>query len=211
MVHAITGQVEGDLRTGEGVALPVSLVVMVLVFGGFLAAGLPLAGALASIAGALASLLAFTTFLDLDATVVNVVTILGLGLCIDYGLLLVSRFREERAPSPGRPGRMPPPLRTTPPPVTPLPVTPLPRTASARGQRRSGRRPTAGAARGSRRTPPGVRTARGRRTTRWSPPWGAPSRWPGARCCSPGSSWRSACAGCSSSRPRSCGPSARRG
>ena len=41
------------------------------------------------------SLLAFSYVLDLDATVVNVVTVLGLGLCIDYGLLVVSRFREE--------------------------------------------------------------------------------------------------------------------
>ncbi len=95
LVHDITHQVEVDLRTGEGVALPISLVVMVLVFGGFLAAGMPLAGAIASIGGALASLYGFSRVIDLDATVVNVVTILGLGLCIDYGLLIVSRFREE--------------------------------------------------------------------------------------------------------------------
>ena len=95
LVDAITGQIEVDLRTGEGIALPVSLLVMALVFGGFIAAGMPIAGAIASIAGALASLFAFSTFLDLDATVVNVVSVLGLGLCIDYGLLMVSRFREE--------------------------------------------------------------------------------------------------------------------
>jgi RND superfamily putative drug exporter len=95
LVHDITHQVEVDLRTGEGVALPISLLVMVLVFGGFLAAGMPLAGAIASIGGALASLYGFSRAIDLDATVVNVVTILGLGLCIDYGLLIVSRFREE--------------------------------------------------------------------------------------------------------------------
>lgn len=95
LVTEIVDQVEADLRTGEGVALPISLAVMVLVFGGFLAAGMPLAGAIASIAGALASLYAFASVIDLDATVVNVVTVLGLGLCIDYGLLVVSRFREE--------------------------------------------------------------------------------------------------------------------
>jgi RND superfamily putative drug exporter len=87
--------VETDLRTGESIALPVSMLVMVVVFGGFLAAGMPIAGALASIAGALASLLGFSYLIDLDASVVNVVTVLGLGLCIDYGLLIVSRFREE--------------------------------------------------------------------------------------------------------------------
>ncbi|KQX66728.1 MMPL family transporter [Angustibacter sp. Root456] len=95
LVDEITHRVEVDLRTGEGVALPISLVVMVLVFGGFIAAGVPLLGAVASIGGGLAALWGFSQVIDLDATVVNVVTILGLGLCIDYGLLIVSRFREE--------------------------------------------------------------------------------------------------------------------
>ena len=77
-----------------------------MVFGGFVAAGMPILGAVASIAGALASLLAFSYVIDLDATVVNVVTVLGLGLCIDYGLLTVSRFREElRARAQGMPAR----------------------------------------------------------------------------------------------------------
>ncbi len=95
LVAAIVAQIPKDLRTGEGIALPVSFLVMVVVFGGFLAAGLPVLGAIASIAGALASLLGFSYALDLDATSVNVVTVLGLGLSIDYGLLTVSRFREE--------------------------------------------------------------------------------------------------------------------
>ena len=95
IVDAITGQVEEDLRTGEAVALPIALVVMVLVFAGFLAAAMPMAGALASIAGGLGSVYGLSHVLDMDASVVNVVTILGLGLSIDYGLLIVSRFREE--------------------------------------------------------------------------------------------------------------------
>lgn len=95
LFDAITGQVEKDLVRGELIALPVSLLVMVLVFGGFLAAGMPIAGAIASIGGALAALLGFSYLIDLDAAVVNVVTVLGLGLCIDYGLLIVSRYREE--------------------------------------------------------------------------------------------------------------------
>jgi RND superfamily putative drug exporter len=65
------------------------------VFGGVLAAGYPVLGAVASIAGALAIMLGFSYVQDLDANAVNVVTVLGLGLCIDYGLLVVSRFREE--------------------------------------------------------------------------------------------------------------------
>jgi len=95
IVGAINEQVETDLRTGETIALPIALLIMVLVFGGFLAAAMPMAGALASIAGGLAVLLGFSYVLDLDASVVNVVTLLGLGLSIDYGLLIVSRFREE--------------------------------------------------------------------------------------------------------------------
>jgi len=95
IVHEITSQVQHDLRTGEAVTLPIALVVMVLVFGGFLAAAMPMAGALASIAGGLAVTLGLTYVMDVDAAVVNVVTVLGLGLSIDYGLLIVSRFREE--------------------------------------------------------------------------------------------------------------------
>ncbi|QCB93657.1 MMPL family transporter [Cellulomonas shaoxiangyii] len=95
IVDEITHQVEEDLRTGEVVALPIALAVMVLVFGGFLAAAMPMAGALASIGGGLGTVLALTYVMDVDAAVVNVVTVLGLGLSIDYGLLVVSRFREE--------------------------------------------------------------------------------------------------------------------
>ncbi len=95
LVESITGQVETDLRTGEAVALPLSLLIMIVIFGGFAAASVPIAGAIASIAGGLGSLLLFSYVLDLDASVVNVVTVLGLGLCIDYSLLVVSRYREE--------------------------------------------------------------------------------------------------------------------
>lgn len=95
LIDEVVGQVETDMKVGEGLALPFSFVVMVVVFGGFLAAGIPIAGAIASIGGALASLWGFSHVIDLDATVVNIVSVLGLGLCIDYGLLVVSRFREE--------------------------------------------------------------------------------------------------------------------
>ena len=100
----ITDQIEVDLRTGEGIALPLSFALMVVVFGGFIAAGMPIAGAIASIGGGLAALYVFSYVIDLDAAVVNVVTLLGLALCIDYGLLVVSRAREElRAIAQGRP------------------------------------------------------------------------------------------------------------
>src|SRR5699024_6594363 len=89
------------------IALPLSLLVMVVVFGGFLAAGMPIVGALASIAGGMGVLLGFAQVIELDAVVVNVVTVLGLGLSIDYGLLIVSRYRQEAgrpAASPARAG-----------------------------------------------------------------------------------------------------------
>lgn len=95
LVDEVVGQVASDMKVGEGLALPVSFIVMVVVFGGFLAAGIPIVGAIAAIGGALASLWGFSHVIDLDATVVNIVSVLGLGLCIDYGLLVVSRFREE--------------------------------------------------------------------------------------------------------------------
>ncbi|MEO5743910.1 MAG: MMPL family transporter, partial [Terracoccus sp.] len=95
VLKAITSTIERDLLRGEGIALPLTFLVMLFVFGGFLAAGMPIIGAVVSIGGALLSLFGFSHALDLDATVVNIVTLLGLGLSIDYGLLIVSRFREE--------------------------------------------------------------------------------------------------------------------
>jgi putative drug exporter of the RND superfamily len=95
IITAITTTVERDLIRGEGIALPLTFIVMFFVFAGFIAAGMPIIGAFVSIGGALLSLFAFSHLVDLDATVVNIVTLLGLGLSIDYGLLTVSRFREE--------------------------------------------------------------------------------------------------------------------
>ena len=94
-MNSIVSISENDLRRGETVALPIALLVMLVVFGGFLAAGMPLVGAIVSILGGLGALFGFTYLLDVNTTVVNVVTAVGLGLSIDYGLLIVSRFREE--------------------------------------------------------------------------------------------------------------------
>lgn len=95
IIEAITEQVEEDLQTGEAIALPVALLVMVMVFGGFLAASMPMVGAIASIGTGLGTVYGLSYALDLDASVVNVVTLLSIGLSIDYGLLIVSRYREE--------------------------------------------------------------------------------------------------------------------
>jgi RND superfamily putative drug exporter len=90
-------QTKRDTELGEFVTLPLTLLVMVLVFGGFLAAGLPLLGAIGSIAGALLAMLGFSRIMPIDTSVLPIATILGLGLSIDYALLMVNRFREERS------------------------------------------------------------------------------------------------------------------
>jgi RND superfamily putative drug exporter len=106
IVKAITLQLRHDLELGEAISLPIALLVMLLVFGGFMAAAMPMAGALASIGTGLGVLLGITYLMDIDASVVNVVTLLSIGLSIDYGLLIVSRFREElqRVPDAAAPG-----------------------------------------------------------------------------------------------------------
>lgn len=98
LVDSILELSENDLRRGESVALPIALVVMLVVFGGVIAAGIPLVGAGAAIGGGLGVLFGITQLTDIDTTVLNVVTAVGLGLSIDYGLLMVSRFREEYRP-----------------------------------------------------------------------------------------------------------------
>jgi len=86
-----------DLQLGEVFSLPFTLVVLILVFGGLVAAGLPVLAAVVSVAAAMGALLAFSHVTDVDQNGVTVVTLLGLGLSVDYGLLLVARYREELA------------------------------------------------------------------------------------------------------------------
>jgi RND superfamily putative drug exporter len=93
----VNAQTRKDTTIGEAVALPLTLIVMILIFAGFVAAAVPVLGALASILGGLLSLYGFSYAISLDPNVLSVTTVLGLGLTIDYALLMVSRFREERA------------------------------------------------------------------------------------------------------------------
>ena len=86
-----------DLERGETLALPVMLVLLFLVFRGLVAAVTPLVVAVVAVAGALLILLGVSEVADISAYSVNVVTMLGLGLAVDYSLLVISRFREERA------------------------------------------------------------------------------------------------------------------
>jgi putative drug exporter of the RND superfamily len=89
-------QVAADLARAELLSMPVVLVLLLVVFGGIVAAGLPVLVALVGVAGTLLALLGISAVTDVSVYSVNVVTMLGLGLAVDYALLLVSRFREER-------------------------------------------------------------------------------------------------------------------
>jgi RND superfamily putative drug exporter len=93
----IDAQAEADLVRGETIAMPLAFIALVVVFGGLLAAFLPLALALAGVAGALVLLAVVTAVGDVAVYSINVVTMFGLGLGIDYGLIMISRYREERA------------------------------------------------------------------------------------------------------------------
>jgi putative drug exporter of the RND superfamily len=90
-------QVASDLARAELLSMPVVLVLLLVVFGGIVAAGLPVLIALTGVAGTLLALFGISSVTDVSVYSVNVVTMLGLGLAVDYALLLVSRFREERA------------------------------------------------------------------------------------------------------------------
>ena len=87
---------ESDLLRGEAIALPIAIVIMVLLLGGLVAGGMPLLVALGGVIPTLAVLVAATRLGDVSIFSVNVVNMLGIGLGIDYGLLMVNRFREER-------------------------------------------------------------------------------------------------------------------
>jgi RND superfamily putative drug exporter len=87
---------ESDLLRGEAIALPIAIVVMVFLLGGLVAAGMPLLVAVGGVLTTLAVLVGATLLGDVSIFSVNVVNMLGIGLGIDYGLLMVNRFREER-------------------------------------------------------------------------------------------------------------------
>ncbi|MEO6715445.1 MAG: MMPL family transporter [Mycobacteriales bacterium] len=94
-------QSEKDLQRAELGSIPVSLIVMVFVFGGLtlsalVAASLPMIMAFFCITTTFLVLLGFTYLTDVSIYAINVATMFGLGLSFDYGLLVVNRFREER-------------------------------------------------------------------------------------------------------------------
>ncbi len=92
----VTDQLNHDLVASEAIAMPVILVLMTLVFGSLVAAGLSLAIGALSIVGSLGLLALLSDVTPVSNYALNVTTILGLALAIDYSLLVLTRFREER-------------------------------------------------------------------------------------------------------------------
>lgn len=95
--HQVAEYIQQDLARAEAIAVPVILVLLVLVFGSLVAASLPLLIGVVAIAGTLFVLDLVTRVAEVSVFSINLITGLGLGLGIDYGLLVVSRFREELA------------------------------------------------------------------------------------------------------------------
>ncbi|MBE1490188.1 MMPL family transporter [Plantactinospora soyae] len=95
--NAIGEQLSDDLVNAEILAVPATLVLLLLVFGGIVAAGLPLIIALVAVVGALLALFGIAQVTDVSVYSINLMTGLGFGLAIDYSLFILSRFREELA------------------------------------------------------------------------------------------------------------------
>jgi RND superfamily putative drug exporter len=85
-----------DLLRGEAIALPIAFLVMVFLLRGLRGASMPMLVAVGGVVASLAVLVGATYVGAVSIFSLNVVNMLGIGLGIDYGLLMVTRFREER-------------------------------------------------------------------------------------------------------------------
>jgi trehalose monomycolate/heme transporter len=92
---AINNEVTANIARAESISLPVLLILLMLIFGSVVAATLPVAIGGLAILGSFTVLRLLTLFTQVSIYSVNITTILGLGLGIDYGLFMVTRFREE--------------------------------------------------------------------------------------------------------------------
>jgi len=98
--HDFTEMVKNDLRRAELVVLPLVLVFLVVVFGSVVAAALPLAVGLLGVAAGMAVTGILARVMPVSAYAANVVSMIGLGVAIDYSLFVVSRYREELSAHP---------------------------------------------------------------------------------------------------------------
>lgn len=95
VADALDSGMAGDIKRAEVVALPLVAILLLFVFGSVVAACMPLIVGILSILGSLGVLSILAGFAQVNVFAQSVVTLLGLGLAIDYGLFMVSRFREE--------------------------------------------------------------------------------------------------------------------
>src|SRR5215203_2144822 len=88
---------EADLQRSEIISLPLAALALVFVFGSLVSAGVPLVVGGAAVVVALAGIFVVASLMPMSIFVLNLATLLGLGLGVDYSLLMTSRFREELA------------------------------------------------------------------------------------------------------------------
>lgn len=93
----VGNQVGKDIARAEAIAVPLTILLLIIAFGSLVASFLPLSIGVVAIFGALAELFVMTHLVNVSVFAINLVTAMGLGLGIDYALLMVSRFREELA------------------------------------------------------------------------------------------------------------------
>ena len=95
--NAINGNIQEDLKVAEFISIPLTFLLLLLVFGALVASAMPLVIGITAIIGTFFVMYLLTLFTDVSIFVLNLTTGLGLGLGIDYALLIVNRFREELA------------------------------------------------------------------------------------------------------------------
>ena len=93
--HAINSRIQSDLARAEAIAIPLNIILLMIIFGTAVSAGLPMIVALSSIFGSFFALFVISQFTDVSVFALNLITGLGMGLGIDYALLIVNRYREE--------------------------------------------------------------------------------------------------------------------
>ena len=92
---AINKKIADDIKVSEAISIPLTFILLVFVFGGLVASGMPLLVGVSAILGSFLIMYLLTLFTGVSIFALNLITGLGLGLGIDYSLLIVNRFREE--------------------------------------------------------------------------------------------------------------------
>lgn len=93
--NEVNNTVHTDLVRAELIAFPLLALLLLIVFRGVIAASIPLLVGMVSVGGTFLVLLVMSKFVDTSVFALNITTAMGLGLAVDYGLLLVTRYREE--------------------------------------------------------------------------------------------------------------------